>query len=297
MWIQKVAGGAVELLAYSPDGSTLYTSDAGAWITAWDIAAHTGKRLFNLRKLGLGYPYEMVMADNGNLLLVRGQLNWWLVWDVPDSAEHTRFTLKGNEHTVKFDPRGTSALRVSRKGLRQWDVRTRKYAPEFARWQLHNSTYRIAITADRRRAATVTSNHEVRIADFADGKRPYKLKLPALANHFFPNLNFSPDGNTLIIFDTAQVFLWDVPTRRVRKKFLWKAFRWRKIAFHPTAPVFAGCNHEGVFTLFNLETGEPIKSLDFALGQTVRCAEFAPDGLTCVVGGSNRQLAIFDVDV
>jgi WD40 repeat protein len=297
VWIQKVAGGAVELLAYSPDGSTLYTSDAGAWITAWDIATHTGKRLFNLRSLALGSPDEMSLADNGNLLLVLGSRHDWLVWDVTARVEHSRITLKDNEFGIKFDPRGTSALRVSRKGLRQWDVRTRKNGPELARWQLDNGIYRIDITADRRRAAILTFNHEVRIADFADGKRPYKLKLPAVAGYFSPNLNFSPDGNTLILFDNAQAFLWDVPTRRVRTKVLWKAFRWRKIAFHPTAPVFAGCNHEGVFTLFNLETGEPINSLDFALGQTVRCAAFASDGLTCAVGGSNRQFAIFDVDL
>jgi hypothetical protein len=29
----------------------------------------------------------------------------------------------------------------------------------------------------------------------------------------------------------------------------------------------------------------------------VNCFAFAPDGLTCAVGGSGRQFVVFDVDV
>src|SRR5207253_264528 len=66
--------------------------------------------------------------------------------------------------------------------------------------------------------------------------------------------------------------------------------------FHPTAPLFTGLNPDKVLTLFSSETGEPIRSLDFALGKRVTCVAFAPDGLTCAVGGSNRQFAVFDVE-
>ena len=45
-------------------------------------------------------------------------------------------------------------------------------------------------------------------------------------------------------------------------------------------------------------TAEPDRaSLDFALGKYVTCAAFSPDGLTCAVGGSNKQFAVFDVDI
>jgi WD40 repeat protein len=68
-------------------------------------------------------------------------------------------------------------------------------------------------------------------------------------------------------------------------------------AFNPTLPVFVGLNAKKVLTLFSTGTGEPIRSLDFALGKKVKCVCFSPDGLTCAVGGSNKQFAIFDIDV
>ena len=61
--------------------------------------------------------------------------------------------------------------------------------------------------------------------------------------------------------------------------------------------MFAALNADKVLTLFGLDTGDPIRSLDFALGRSVRCVAFSPDGLTCAVGGSNKRFAVFDVDL
>ena len=68
-------------------------------------------------------------------------------------------------------------------------------------------------------------------------------------------------------------------------------------AFHPTAPVFIAINRDKHLTFFGTETGEALRSLDFALGRYVQCVAFSPDGLTCAVGGSNKQFAVFDVDL
>jgi hypothetical protein len=40
-----------------------------------------------------------------------------------------------------------------------------------------------------------------------------------------------------------------------------------------------------------------VRSFDFEQGSRVRCACFAPDGLTCAVGGSNGRFTVFDVDL
>jgi hypothetical protein len=62
-----------------------------------------------------------------------------------------------------------------------------------------------------------------------------------------------------------------------------------------------------LLSLVSLETGEELRTLDFDAGKPppqqslrfspVTCAAFSPDGLTCAVGGSNKQFAVFDVDV
>ena len=91
--------------------------------------------------------------------------------------------------------------------------------------------------------------------------------------------------------------VWDVPSRSVRAEHVTGVQTDKVLAFHPTAPLFASLNPNKELTLFSLETGAPVRSLDFALGRFVQCVAFAPDGLTCAVGGSNRQFAVFDVDV
>jgi hypothetical protein len=68
-------------------------------------------------------------------------------------------------------------------------------------------------------------------------------------------------------------------------------------AISPTSETFAALNPQRQLTLFSLRSGEAIRSFDFALGATVQCLCFSPDGLTCAVGGSNKQFAVFDVDV
>jgi len=66
---------------------------------------------------------------------------------------------------------------------------------------------------------------------------------------------------------------------------------------HPTAPVMAGWNRDWTLKLLNLDTGEPIRAPHFNIGRYTECAAFSPDGLTCAVGGSNKQFAVFDLDL
>jgi hypothetical protein len=110
---------------------------------------------------------------------------------------------------------------------------------------------------------------------------------------------FSPDGRTLALLHLypSWVGLWDVPGRAIRVNKIVCSSDAAFLDFHPTAPVFTSLNPDGVLTLYSTETGEAIRSLDFALGKKVTCVRFSPDGLTCAVGGSNKQFAVFDVDV
>jgi hypothetical protein len=69
-------------------------------------------------------------------------------------------------------------------------------------------------------------------------------------------------------------------------------------AVHPTLPMFATRDPNGHVGLFSFETGEALRTFDFAVGKsTLRSVCFSPDGLTGAVGGSNKQFAVFDVDV
>jgi WD40 repeat protein len=110
-------------------------------------------------------------------------------------------------------------------------------------------------------------------------------------------LQFAPDGSRVACILDNHIQMRTFPDFSLRYELTRCWGTTHTFAFHPTAPIFAALNRDGVLTLYNLETGEVSRSMDFALGRNVKCVTFAPDGLTCAVGGSNSQFAVFDVDV
>src|SRR5262245_23499692 len=69
MWIQKVPGGGVSHLAYSPDGRLLYTLDNGGWLTAWDVATHAGLRIAHGQWSRAFFPRGLYPLADGRLLI------------------------------------------------------------------------------------------------------------------------------------------------------------------------------------------------------------------------------------
>lgn len=90
-------------------------------------------------------------------------------------------------------------------------------------------------------------------------------------------LAYAPDGRTLCVADVGRrVTERDTVTRTGRELFtMTQSAKW------------------GMFCA----TGGRFLVIRFAVGKRVTCAAFSPDGLTCVVGRSNKQFAVFDIDV
>jgi WD40 repeat protein len=295
MWTQKVGGGGVDALAYSPDGRTLYTADRSGWVTAWDVASRSSTPVFQPVRLVFASVRGLAVAGGGQYILARS--DEWIAWDSKGSTEAARFRPSRLDYGLRFESATTAAVRVGPGTVRRWDFLTNEYTADLGTWRVPGPVRFAELAPDLRRIAVVTVKGEVHFAELIGGQPAYKIDL---ADPVYNGLGvaFSPDGDTLAILYHRLMYLWDVPARKVRAKTLWSDpnDNW-KLSFHPTAPAFVALNRDKVLTLFSRTTGDPIRSLDFALGKAVRCAAFAPDGLTCAVGGSNRQFAVFDVDV
>ena len=84
MWIQKVPGGGVAALAFSPDGRTLYTLDNSGTLTAWDVSSHTGRKLIRDPRLKYYYGRMHPLAD-GKRLITRNRAI--VAWDLAAQQE------------------------------------------------------------------------------------------------------------------------------------------------------------------------------------------------------------------
>ena len=131
MWIQKVPGGGVTALAYSTDGGTLYTCDAGSWVTAWDVAARTGRRLHRadrwifhgLRPLADG----RLIIHNIPLIACRPDTGAIETLAAPAGFDDSRIPL--------ITPGGrVYALNPDQRTVGVWDINTGRVTPRHGPW-------------------------------------------------------------------------------------------------------------------------------------------------------------------
>jgi WD40 repeat protein len=293
MWIQKVTGGGVEGLAYSPDGGTLYTADRSGRITAWNTATREGRCLVKLDEIERCNSIHLaVLADRS--LLINGL--HWIVWDPEKGVERSRVPVEFAQRVFAFDSvRLYSQLRGHRS-VATWDLPAGRAGPIIDGWNLLGDLRSFDPGPDGETVVLTDTHGYVTIFDRESQQEVYRFE-PQFPSSQLHGARFSPQGDALVLLAGHRIRFWDVKTRTARGEIvvsLWHP--WVSI-FHPTAPVFVALNREVVLTLYSTETGQPIRSFDFALGRYVQCACFAPDGLTCAVGGSNKQFAVFDVDL
>ena len=97
------------------------------------------------------------------------------------------------------------------------------------------------------------------------------------------NMSFSPDGASVVLLLRQGIEIWNAADMSVRApRFPAPDAGW-SFAFHPRAPYFAAPNASKDLTLYNLDTGKPVREFPFRLGQWTRQVAFAPDGRVCCV--------------
>jgi WD40 repeat protein len=296
MWIQKVPGGGVESLVIAPDGRTVYTADSSWWVTEWDTTARgSGKPLFRAQ-YGLRGLFFM---GRGRFLVARSSVGD--VYDTVAGAFYGKIGLNSTgSDSMRPLPGGDDTLLIERGGPETWNVIWRQFFSAPPGWITYGPTRDFDLAPDGRTGVQLHFTGKVFLIDRTrNGALTAQLELPYAAAQY---VKVSPDGK-IVVFESQKLGLWNpvsgeyryapevVYSQRTRTPLL------PTFAFHPSAPVFAALNTNGALTLFDLDSGKAIRSFDFALGKTVQCVTFSPDGLTCAVGGSNKQFAVFDVDL
>jgi WD40 repeat protein len=295
MWVQTVPG--VTHLAYAPDGGTLYSHERTGALTAWDITTRTGRQLKG--------PSGWWSVPGGGIhpLADRKRIVWLDLWATVFDANTGR-ELGGVEGLTKhpsglrrITPEGRLFyLKTGGIAVAVWNLTTRTSDPER---EIPKSARRLRsfdISTNEQLVALVGARGTVTVYDWGAGP---ELQNPRALEGTASSVRFSPDDRTLALFSGRQVQMWDVVrgTPRSAPVNIDPGHGEATFAFHPTAPVFIALDRAGHLTLFGTETGAAVRSLDFALGRSVTCVAFSPDGLTCAAGGSKKQFVVFDVDL
>jgi len=297
VWLQKL-NQCVSALAYSSDSKTLYSLDYGGRLRSWDIATRKGRVLEHSGAVQDPEPYGRslrVLAD-GRVLVFAWSLcivdpatrDFRYNWVPSDFPRYGRSLLTPDGQLL--------AVRKDKRAIITWNVLNHQAGPVLHEWPPGQGLTEFDLSEDGQTLAVLERRRHVSIIDLPSGEVRCRFWPRVEKNSGWP-LRLSQDAHTLVVNSLTRVEVWDVSSDAQRVCQIVDALPNQVLAIHPTAPLCVSVNRKRALTLFDLQTGEPIRSLDFRLGQAVMCVCFSPDGLTCAAGGSNGRFAVFDVDV
>jgi WD40 repeat protein len=285
-----------EILAFSPDGKKVLTTDRELSVQLWDIKA--GKMVQSFQ----GHRFTVRVAgftSNGQMLLTGDFGNFACLWDVAKGKLVHSFTgFHGPILAVGISPDDqTVVLASADRTVHCYDTRLRKPVQPSLR------------LSEALTGAVFSPNAMLLLTTGTDGSvRLRQLNHPACGSLFDGDTRdvyrvaLSPDGKTALTmrqnkepWTPGKVQLWDLATRQPVGRPLQQSWAIRAIAFSPDGRQVVTGASDGLAGLWEVRTGR-LKGLfrGHTPMKTVQTVAFSPDGKVVLTASLDRTVRLWD---
>jgi WD40 repeat protein len=287
-------GGAVTVVAASPDGRLLATGGKDHKARLWDAA--TGSTI-GAELVHRATVWSAAFSPDGRLLATGDEAGEVRLWEsATGRALGATMRHEGEVTGLAFRPGGRVLVSASEdRTARLWDVPSGKAIGP----PLHHATpvWALAVSPDGRWIATAARDDEAaRVWDAATGQ-PWKYTFPH--TRVVRTVAFSPDSQTLLTGgEDKLIALWSVASGRRLARFRHRS-QVRNVAFSRDGRRFlaTGGRRAAVWEIppdtEGVELTEPLRQFSYA--SPIDASAFSPDGQVVLTGSRDGLARLWHV--
>ncbi|MFD7639273.1 hypothetical protein ACFV4P_01335 [Kitasatospora sp. NPDC059795] len=303
--VEQLPWGAVQSVAFSPDGRVLAAADSGGEIRLWSLTGPGRPTPIGEPLSGPAHPVRSVaFAADGRTLAAADAGGEVRLWNVADPGRPAQLgaplAVSAKEaSTVAFSPDGhTLAVGSADSEVRLWDV-TDPGRPAGLGDPLAGPAYpvlAVAFSRDGRTLAAASADHAVHRWNVSTPRNALPLGRPLTGTDGAVNaLAFSPDGHTLAAGSVeGTVDLWNLPPTLLTGA----GGNVNATAFSPDGRLLAAGNQNGTVSLWGLADPErPAPQGGPLTGPTkpVDSLAFSPDGHLLAAGDGGGAVHLWNM--